>query len=177
MKLQFLSPSRYRPALASFAACFFLGAVFFFVFGGSGHSKSPQPIVFNHARHIEKELACTDCHVGAQTQEKATLPGIDVCITCHSTALTKSPEEEKIRTFAVAGQELTWSRVTSVPSHVYFSHRRHVQLGGLDCAECHGAMAKMTAPPTAPFKPILMDSCINCHQQKRARTDCNDCHR
>jgi hypothetical protein len=132
-----------------------------------------QPIAFNHAKHVGAGLSCTDCHTGARAAERATLPELSDCMSCHENALTESAEEARLRKL----QELTWRPVTRTPAHVYFSHRRHTALGGLDCAVCHGAMEKLTAPPERPLRPITMDGCIGCHRQKQVRSDCNDCHR
>jgi cytochrome c7-like protein len=144
---------------------------------GSAVRSGPQPIAFNHAKHIAAGLECVNCHTGARTEEHATVPALAVCMGCHETAVGKSPEEAKIRTFAAAGREIPWQPVTHVPTHVYFSHRRHVTLGKLECGTCHGAMETLTAPPPAPARRLDMATCIACHEKKHARTDCNDCHR
>lgn len=155
---------------------FFSGGLLFFGFAFSGHHP-PQPIRFNHAIHVSNGLACEDCHVGARTQEKATLPGLDTCLGCHQEAVTDKPEEEKIRHFARSNQEIRWIQITRVPVHVYFSHRRHVALGGLKCVQCHGAVETQTEPPQRPFRSLAMQDCIDCHQQRKVSNDCNDCHR
>ena len=159
------------------------GFVLFFVLGGGGilgwqHLAAPkQPIAFNHAKHVSNGVACTDCHAGVQVQAKATLPTIDVCIGCHQVALTSNPEEERLRTIAAAGQELNWVQLTQTAPHVFFSHRRHVAVAHLPCAECHGPMEQATRPPERAFRVFKMATCINCHQQHRVNADCNDCHR
>lgn len=161
--------------LIGFGVFFVLG---WLLFGWAfSDNPSPQPIRYNHAVHISSGLACEDCHVGARNQVHATLPGIDTCLMCHEEAMTDSPEEEKIRAFAAAGQEIPWTRVTRVPAHVYFSHRRHVALGGLDCADCHGAMETRTEPPRRPFGAVTMEACTECHAQRNVDNDCNRCHR
>ena len=162
------------PLLLGFGVFTVLGSWFF---GRAPAGRGVQPIAFNHSKHIASGMTCTDCHTGAQTQERATLPALPACLTCHETPLTESSEEKKIKAFAAAGRELAWAPLTRVPTHVYFSHRRHVQLGKLECAGCHGAMDKLTAPPEKLFRPLDMDDCIDCHQKSRARIDCNDCHR
>ncbi len=46
-----------------------------------------QPILFDHAEHMEKNeanLSCLDCHAGAATQDYAGLPGKAVCFNCHT---------------------------------------------------------------------------------------------
>lgn len=158
------------------------GFVLFFVLGAAGfvglqHTAPKQPIAFNHAKHVSNGVACTDCHAGVQTQAKATLPSLDVCISCHQVALTNSAEEERVRTVAAAGQELNWVQLTQTAPHVFFSHRRHVAVAHLPCAECHGPMEQATKPPGRAFRVFNMATCIGCHQQHRVNADCNDCHR
>lgn len=162
-------------AAGGFFVFFVLGVASFL---GLQHAATPtQPIVFNHAKHVSNGVACTDCHAGVQSQAKATLPSIDICIGCHQVALTSSAEEERIRTAAAAGQELKWVQLTQTAPHVFFSHRRHVAVAHLPCAECHGAMEQATKPPERPFRVFNMSACIGCHQQHRVNADCNDCHR
>jgi hypothetical protein len=31
----------------------------------------------------------------------------------------------------------SWKKLTSVPQHVFFSHRRHTKFGRLECSVCH----------------------------------------
>jgi len=163
------------PLLLSFAGFFLLGS---FVFSsGAWRPRALQPIAFNHSKHIAQGLECVNCHTGAADQEHATLPLLDACLMCHESAVTESAEEAKLRALAAAGGELAWTRVTRVPPHVYFSHRRHVQLGKMECQECHGPMETLTEPPVRPFREMTMASCLECHQRKQAGTDCNDCHR
>ena len=172
-------PLRFRgiisPAVAGFAGCFLLGAVLFRD-PGSIHSGT-QPIAFNHAKHIANGLSCTDCHTGAKDEVRATLPALDTCMACHAAALGQSKEEEKLRALAAAGTELGWTKHVRVPSHVYFSHRRHVALGKLECTRCHAGMEKLTSPPEQALGSFRMSNCIECHTRMQARTDCNDCHR
>lgn len=163
------------PWLAGFGLFLGLGTLLF-GWGLSGKSSS-QPIRYNHAVHIANGLNCEDCHAGARAQEHATLPTLESCLTCHQEALTQSAEEEKIRTLARAGQMSPWIQITRVPPHVYFSHRRHVTLGGMACADCHGSMETRTEPPRLPFRAMNMDACLACHQQRNVPSDCNDCHR
>ncbi len=165
-----------RAFLAGFVTFFLLGSATYL--GMSSVRPTPrQPIAFNHAKHMANGLNCSDCHSGVQTQAKATLPVLDTCMGCHQAALTTSPEEEKIRTIAARGQELDWVQLTQVPPHVFFSHRRHVAVARLACAECHGPIEKATQPPQRPWRVLTMNTCIGCHQKHKVDADCNDCHR
>lgn len=165
-----------RAGLAGFATFFVLGSVTYLGMPSRGDTH-PQPIAFNHAKHVENGVSCADCHAGVETQAKATLPELDVCMGCHQTAMGSSPEEAKVRAIADKGQELHWTQVTQNPPHVFFSHRRHVAVAHLACAECHGPMEKATQPPQRPFRVLNMNACIGCHQKHGLNADCNDCHR
>ena len=167
-----LHPS--RSLLAGFLLLFVSAGLFSRRIPADG--RGIQPIQFNHAKHLASGMNCTDCHTGAQTGEKATLPAATACMACHESGLTNSPEEAKLRAAAAAG-EIAWKPVTRVASHVFFSHRRHAGLAAIACATCHGAMDKATRPPANPLAPIGMDACIACHRKSKASTDCNDCHR
>ena len=168
-----LRPS--RSFLLGFVA--FLAAPTLVVFSRGSGRDGTQPIAFNHSKHVANGMGCLDCHSGAQAQQHATIPEIAFCMACHENPLTKSPAEERLRAIAAAGSEVGWRPVTRVPPHVYFSHREHVALGGLTCQACHGAMEKITAPPSAPLRALTMDVCMGCHKQKNVASDCNDCHR
>lgn len=155
----------------------FFGLGYFLLGWALSGNPFSQPIRYNHAVHVANGMTCVDCHTGARDQIRATLPTIDTCLACHGEALTASVEEEKIRTLARAGQPIAWRQITRVPAHVYFSHRRHVALGGLECADCHGPMETRTEPPQHPFRSMTMDACMQCHEQRKVPNDCNDCHR
>lgn len=165
-----------RAGLAGFIAFFLLGSATYIGFARAGRA-AHQPIAFNHAKHIENGLSCPDCHTGVQIQAKATLPTLDVCMGCHQTALGSTAEEGKLRTIAAAGQDVAWLQLTRLAPHVFFSHRRHVAVAHLACAECHGAMEKARQPPSQPTVVLSMDTCIGCHQKRGINADCNDCHR
>ena len=165
----------HRRMVMAFVACFLLTDLLAVVIGAGRVIR--QPIAFNHSKHVENGAVCADCHTGVQTQAHATLPAIATCMGCHETPLSQNPEEAKIRTIAAAGQDVAWIQLTRVPPHVYFSHRRHVQIGKQECAECHGPVAKSTSPPVAAFRQATMNNCLACHAKRGVKTDCNDCHR
>ena len=141
-------------------------------------ANSSQPIRFNHKKHAgEMSLPCTTCHQTVKEQTFASLPQAGTCMTCHAAALTKNPEEEKIRQYAAKKEKITWKRVYQLPRDVFFSHRRHVVSAKIECVTCHGKMAELTEPPTRPLVQQSMSWCIACHQEKRASVDCNACHK
>lgn len=138
-----------------------------------------QPIAYNHKVHIENAgLECTDCHVHVRDMASATIPSIEICGGCHqSEPMTESPEEKVLLEYVSEGKEIPWRKNYNVPDHVYFSHRRHVVLGELDCGKCHGAVQEMTVPVTSTFLDVTMDNCTGCHREMKVSTDCLSCHR
>jgi len=136
-----------------------------------------QPIKYSHKAHLDQGLECDECHIYVKTQTFASIPKISQCLECHEDAITESEEEEKIRTIAAQGGELKWERVFRLPSHVYFSHRRHVVAGEIECISCHGDMGALTEPPKKPLKTLVMEDCIDCHKKRNAKWDCMDCHK
>ena len=143
-----------------------------------GRANVIQPIAFNHKKHAgEMSLPCTTCHQAVKEQTFASLPQTGTCMTCHAAALTKNPEEEKIRQYAAKNEKIAWKRIYRMPDHVFFSHRRHVVSAKIECVTCHGKMAELTEPPTRPLVQQTMSWCIACHQEKRASVDCNACHK
>ncbi|MDX1764722.1 MAG: cytochrome c3 family protein [bacterium] len=137
-----------------------------------------QPIAYNHYKHTQElELECVMCHVGAEKEVRATIPGVETCIGCHSEPITENPEEEKIRQYYSRNEEIPWQRLFQVPEHVFFSHRRHVTVAGLECERCHGDMAMREEPPPKPPMKISMGACMTCHRALQASIDCVACHR
>ena len=156
------------------------GLVVLIAGGAAAASRRPavrQPIAFNHAKHIAAGLDCTGCHGTVEEQAFASMPTLDTCMDCHEEPMSKSPEEKKVRAFAARHEEPPWQRVYRMPVHVFFSHRRHVVVGKVACATCHGDIAKATEPPTRPAVDQKMAWCLECHEKRHASTDCIACHK
>jgi len=144
----------------------------------------PQPIPFDHSIHVrvqldDRKLACTDCHPGAEHGARAGLPALTFCLRCHMRPQGERPSklEEQVRVLAAAGGPFRWIQVTRNPGIVYFSHRAHIQLGGMTCADCHGDVASWRRPPTVPNAKLKsMDACLDCHRRRGAPTGCVTCH-
>lgn len=153
-------------------------SVILFAFPSGKHTVA-QPIAYNHKVHIENAGAtCKDCHLNVETMAVTTIPAIEVCQTCHSDQpLSKSPAEQVLFKYIADKQEIPWIQIYSLPEHVYFSHRRHVTIGGLECTNCHGNVAAMTAPISSQATPISMANCVQCHKEHKVTTDCLSCHR
>jgi menaquinone reductase, multiheme cytochrome c subunit len=151
--------------------CFLL---FFFTLGMGGRTE--QPIAFNHKLHQQQGIECLTCHPHYKDQTFSGMPALAICLECHKEPLTKSVEEEKIRQFEKKGQEIPWRHLYGQPDHVFFSHRRHVTLGKLECQQCHGNIGQSEKPPASPWVKMTMAWCMDCHTQRRVTNDCLACH-
>ena len=135
-----------------------------------------QPVAFDHKLHAAKDIDCTYCHEHVENTPYATLPSNGVCLGCHDKALGKSAAEASFLALAAKGP-VPWVQVNRLPGHVYFSHRAHVTFGEISCTECHGDMAQRSEPVTRPqLTHLTMSGCVQCHEKKKARTDCLTCH-
>jgi len=137
-----------------------------------------QPISFPHKAHT-KAADCTLCHHGVRDQAIAGLPSPALCSGCHARAPGTNPSKaEQAKWDKFITLPSPWVRYAELPSHVFFSHRRHVTMGALDCATCHGDMEHRTAPPSRALKPLpKMRDCIGCHKKESVSVDCTACHR
>ncbi|MBU0560209.1 MAG: cytochrome c family protein [Bacteroidetes bacterium] len=156
----------------------FVISVLIFWAASGANPTNIQPIAYNHKLHIESvELICSDCHIYVESMPSATIPNISICEECHSDdPITDSPEELKLIKYIVEEEQIPWQQIYSVPDHVYFSHRRHVSIGELDCSECHGHVEEMTEPISYPAWLPSMDNCIACHNELKITKDCLSCH-
>ncbi|MFI5182506.1 MAG: cytochrome c3 family protein [Thermoanaerobaculia bacterium] len=136
-----------------------------------------QPIAFNHQKHTKDlDLACPTCHLTVEKEAFSSLPDAEVCASCHSEPQGKSEEEKKLVQLLKAGTPLSWEPLFRQPSHIFYSHRRHVAVAKIDCSVCHGAIAASTVPP-GRVRRLRMNDCISCHRRTGASTDCTTCHR
>lgn len=130
-----------------------------------------QPFGFPHARH--QAMACTVCHASAPVAARAGIPAAAICAKCHATA----PAGQTQAWEALTAGSVRWTRVTRMPDHVLFSHRRHITQAELECASCHGNVGERITPVKAPAVRLEMDTCVSCHRQEGAAEDCAACHR
>lgn len=159
--------------LAIAAAGFATGRV---AFRPSG--RVAQPIQFDHRKHVgDLGIECSVCHEYYETGQHAGLPALETCMGCHEDPATESPEEKKLLVLAGSTPLPVFRKLFRLPDHVYYSHRRHVAIAGLECSTCHGDIAMTTAPPPRPLVRITMDTCVRCHDEKGVKTDCTHCHR
>lgn len=140
-----------------------------------------QPIAFNHVIHVEDaDLQCLDCHTDAETKPVAGLPGKNMCFECHDPEdeeTSEHPEKKKLAAFSESDGNIPWVRVAVTEPDVYFSHRRHVTSGEIDCQRCHRDQSALTEPPPTARLVMTMDECLACHEERAVSVDCLVCHR
>lgn len=146
-----------------------------------GPTEVEQPVAFNHQIHLTKaNLECTTvCHSAAPTEVYAGLPSKDVCFECHDPdeETPDKPELTRLAAYVDLDEDLPWQRVTLTAPDVFFSHRRHVTSGQIECARCHPDVAQASRPLSKVSLVMSMDDCLDCHEQDGADVDCLACHR
>lgn len=137
-----------------------------------------QPVAFDHLKHTKDlELSCELCHNHVITGTYAGLPGAQTCGLCHQAQRAASAESAGVKVPFVPPDSLQFNKLFRLPAHVYFSHRRHVGIGKLECDACHGAIAGSQQPPRRALVRITMEFCLDCHRAKGQSLDCVACHR
>ena len=133
-----------------------------------------QPIKYNHQQHVElNQMECTYCHSGVTKSNFATLPSVDLCMGCHKSVKTESPEIKKLKDYHDKGEPVPWVSVNNLPEHVLFNHQRHLK-AGVTCQTCHGQVQKMAV--VERMSSLKMGFCISCHRANGASLDCSICH-
>jgi len=149
------------------------GWAFFDSFSNVGTARrSPFRSVTSSTRGTNK-IPCLYCHSNAERSRHATVPGMGVCMNCHTVVKTDSPYIQKVTEYYNANKPMPWIRVHRVPDYVYFSHQWHIARG-FPCQKCHGEVQNMNVIQQS--KDLKMGFCISCHRQNKAPTDCNTCH-
>jgi hypothetical protein len=135
-----------------------------------------QPIEFPHDIHVGKKIACTEyCHEGVSENAVAGLPSVRTCMLCHNAIAADKPRIKLITAMRQRGEDLAWQRVFDypAPSHVKFNHAPHIR-AEVQCATCHGDIANQTVAQRNVS--MTMGFCVNCHNERKAPTDCLTCH-
>ncbi len=143
-----------------------------------------QPIWFSHKVHVtQNKIDCEYCHVDVRESRHAGIPSLNVCLNCHNTVkkgkISGTKEISKIydylgynpntQKFDKPGKPIQWIKVHNLPDHVYFNHAQHVQVGKVDCEECHGPVEKMNR--VVEYKELSMKFCLDCHRERNIITD------
>jgi hypothetical protein len=124
-----------------------------------------QPIPYSHKLHPGTlRIPCLYCHSGALKSRQAGVPPVEKCMNCHKVTKTDSPDIKKITAVYASGTRLEWKRIHSLPDHVYFDHRPHVNAGIL-CQTCHGEVQTMDV--VYQSMSLRMSNCLGCHRNPK----------
>lgn len=149
------------------------GWAFLDTFSNVGYAPK-QPIPFSHKLHAgTNKIPCLYCHSDAERSRHATVPGVGVCMNCHTVVRTERPTIQTLTQYYQASKPVPWVRVHRVPDYVYFSHQWHIARG-LACQTCHGQVQNMDV--LRQSTSLKMGMCISCHRQEKASQECNTCH-
>jgi hypothetical protein len=150
-------------------------------YAGGVDNPVAQPAEFDHRHHVRDDgIDCVYCHDTVETEAYAGIPSTERCMGCHSQVWPDSPKLAPVRESWRTGEPLRWRRINAVPAYVYFHHGVHVR-GGVQCAECHGAVEDM--PRVVRVHNLTMDFCLDCHRKRQGSraisrlTTCSACHR
>lgn len=133
-----------------------------------------QPIAFSHKQHAGTlALACRTCHANPSPGDAMTFPAETICMNCHASIKTESPDIQKLASWVKAQKAVPWVRVYKVPTYVFWSHKSHLEAGA-SCEKCHGPVA--TREVMRREVDHSMAACIACHREEKASVDCSYCH-
>ena len=131
-----------------------------------------QPIAFSHKLHAgQYKIDCNYCHTGVNRGKSATIPSANICMNCHGVIKKESPEIQKIYTAIEKDQPIEWVRIHNLPDLAYFNHAQHVNVGGVQCQQCHGEIQTMEV--VEQRSSLTMGWCIDCHRKTDVNTKGN----
>jgi len=134
-----------------------------------------QPIKYSHELHAgAMKIECQYCHVAAFKGKNASIPSLNICMNCHKSVKTESPEIHKIydalgydpntaKYDSTKAKPIQWVRIHNLPDLAYFNHSQHVKVGGIKCQTCHGQVQEMKE--VYQYSPLTMKWCIQCHRR------------
>ncbi len=131
-----------------------------------------QPIAYSHKLHAgQYKIDCNYCHTGVNKGKSANIPSANICMNCHNAIKRESPEIQKIYRAIENDQPIEWVRVHNLPDFAYFNHAQHVNVGGLQCQQCHGEIQTMEV--VEQRSSLTMGWCIDCHRQTNVNSEGN----
>lgn len=142
-----------------------------------------QPIAFSHKLHAGAyEIDCKYCHTGVLKGKSATIPSVNICMNCHRSVKTESPQIQKIwaaadwqpetLSYGPNQKPIEWVRIHNLPDLAYFNHAQHVNVGNIECQTCHGPIQEMEV--VKQYSLLTMGWCIDCHRKTDVNSKGND---
>ncbi|MBC7923234.1 MAG: c-type cytochrome [Ferruginibacter sp.] len=132
-----------------------------------------QPIAYSHKLHAgQYQIQCRYCHTGVNVAKSANIPSANICMNCHGVIKKESPEIQKIYAAIEQNRPIEWVRVHNLPDFAYFNHAQHVNVGGVQCQQCHGEIQNMEV--VQQRSSLTMGWCIDCHRQTNVNAAGNE---
>lgn len=125
---------------------------------------------FDHSLHVrDRGLPCVTCHAAALGSREAkdyNIPSRETCLACHEAAVVPHRWSARAR---------SRDNAVAIPRpNLHFSHATHVGLDGVECVTCHEGVEE-AALATREHLPA-METCLSCHDDRRAPAACATCH-
>ena len=140
----------------------------------AANSRASQPVRFSHKKHFaENGIDCRFCHSSASKSTSAGIPSVEKCMICHRVIAVDRPEIQKVAQYWKEKKPIPWNRVTELPDHTYFPHKRMVN-AGVSCLTCHPGIDKAEA--AIQKQEFTMGWCMDCHRKRGVSIDCWTCH-
>ena len=136
---------------------------------GSGDSRPP-----NAPAGEATEDRPAGASVSLAENRAAGMPRESLCMNCHVAVKADSAAIIELAGFVKRKEPAPWARLYRLPDFVSFSHKRHVGKAGVACATCHGEVKNQDV--LAKEKSVGMQSCMACHDQRKANNNCDACH-
>jgi hypothetical protein len=136
-----------------------------------------QPIAFSHKVHAgQNKIDCKYCHTSTDESMHAGIPSAQLCMNCHTVVksgkTTGTTEIAKIYKAIETKKPIEWVQVHNLPDHVFFSHAQHVNVGKLECKQCHGPVETMDR--IMQVEDLGMGWCIECHRTTEVQFETNN---
>ncbi len=137
--------------------------------GRQQYYQPEQPIWFSHKVHSgQNQIDCQYCHFTADKSMHAGIPPVQVCLNCHNQVrkgkITGTVEIDKIHAAWNDKKPIEWVKVHNLPDHAYFNHAQHVNVGKVECNDCHGPVEKMDE--IMQVNDLGMGWCVACHRDR-----------
>lgn len=167
------------------------------------YQRIEQPMQFSHKTHTGDAvgLTCEDCHSLSEDGRFSGIPTLATCEPCHTELMGDSADEKTlVEEYVAKGREIPWLVYARQPANAWFPHAPHVARAKLACEECHGAHG--SSETLRPFernrlstysrdvepavflasrrgggRPMKMNDCSHCHEERGVRESCLTCHK
>jgi hypothetical protein len=126
-----------------------------------------------HQKHLDRDLACVDCHDPDETGTPA-VPKVETCFECHEDlAEDSAPVRAYFDEIRQEDGGYAFVQRWKIPD-IVANHSGHAA-AGVTCDQCHGPPSN--GPYVKPRSVQLKQLCISCHEDRKVSTDCQTCHR